>query len=284
MNRYPIYIISKGRWESRLTSRALERMQIPYHIVVEETEFDKYAEVIDKEKILILPQKYKDDYDILEETQTVRSKGSGPARNFVWQHSIDSGAERHWILDDNIRGFFRLNNNQKIRVYANVFQIMEDFVDRYENVGLAGPNYDYFVPRKSKFTPFSINTRIFSCILIKNDLPFRWQGLYNEDVILSIETLKRGLCTIQFYAFLQEKAATQSMKGGNTDELYRDGTLEKSKILINRYPDIAKLVWRYNRWHHEIDDRAFRMNKLIKKKNGEIPEGINNYGMELKQH
>ena len=48
--KYPVYVISKGRWESRLTSKALERMKVPYHIVVEPQEFDNYASVIDKQK------------------------------------------------------------------------------------------------------------------------------------------------------------------------------------------------------------------------------------------
>ena len=50
--KYPIYIISKGRWDSRLTSKALERMGVPYKIVVEPQEYDNYASVIDKKKIL----------------------------------------------------------------------------------------------------------------------------------------------------------------------------------------------------------------------------------------
>ena len=33
--KYPIYIVSKGRWESRLTSKILEKMNVPYKIVVE---------------------------------------------------------------------------------------------------------------------------------------------------------------------------------------------------------------------------------------------------------
>ena len=53
----PIYIISKGRWDSRLTRKSLERMKVPYHIVVEPQEYDSYASVIDKQKILTLPFK-----------------------------------------------------------------------------------------------------------------------------------------------------------------------------------------------------------------------------------
>ena len=53
--KYPVYIISKGRWESRQTSKALEAMKIPYRIVIEEQEYDQYSAIIDPEKILVLP-------------------------------------------------------------------------------------------------------------------------------------------------------------------------------------------------------------------------------------
>lgn len=33
--RYPVYVISKGRWESRLTVKALLQRDIPFHVVIE---------------------------------------------------------------------------------------------------------------------------------------------------------------------------------------------------------------------------------------------------------
>ena len=59
--KHPIYIVSKGRWESRLTSKAFEEMQVPYFIVVEEQEYQQYASVIAPEKILILDKQYLKD-------------------------------------------------------------------------------------------------------------------------------------------------------------------------------------------------------------------------------
>ena len=61
--KHPVYIISKGRWDSRHTSVALEKMAMPYSIVVEEQEYEQYARVIDESRILILPKKYIEDYD-----------------------------------------------------------------------------------------------------------------------------------------------------------------------------------------------------------------------------
>lgn len=271
--KYPVYVISKGRWNSRLTSKALERLKVPYHIVIEPQEFDKYAEVIDKEKILVLP------FSNL-------GKGSIPARNWVWEHSISIGAERHWILDDNIRYFRRLYKGKRIRVSdGTIFKCAEDFTDRYENIALSGFQYTFFCVSTNK--PLLLNTRIYSCILIKNDIPHRWRGRYNEDTDLSIRVLKDKWCTVLFYAFLADKMATMTMKSGNTDQLYKqdrkfDGRLAMAKSLQEQHPDIVEIKWKWGRWQHSVDYSKFRNNKLIPKKGIEIPCGINNYGMKLK--
>ena len=71
------------------------------------------------------------------------------------------------------------------------------------------------------------------------------------------------------------------MRGGNTDELYKDGTLEKAEQLAEYHPDVAKVVWKFNRWHHYVDYRPFRINKPIRKQGLVIPDRINEYGMKL---
>src|SRR6266481_6133955 len=101
--RYPIYVISKGRWKSRLTVKALEEMDVPYRIVIEPQEFQLYSFYIDEKKILQLP------FSNL-------GQGSIPARNWVWEHALSEEAERHWILDDNIDGFCRLHQNLRTPV------------------------------------------------------------------------------------------------------------------------------------------------------------------------
>lgn len=269
--KYPVYIISKGRWNSRLTSKALDKMSVPYHIVVEPSEYDNYANVIDPDKIYILP------FDNL-------GQGSIPARNWVWEHSISIGAERHWILDDNIRAFRRFNNNKKYLVTSGtIFKCAEDFVDRYENVALAGFQYSYFVTLARDRKPFIINTRIYSCILINNNIPHRWRGKYNEDSDLSIRVLKDGWVTILFNAFIQDKVSTLTMKGGNTDTVYKEdrSRYNFAESLYNQHPDCVKITRKFGRWHHSINFNSFKNNKLIRKSGIEIPDRVNNYGMKL---
>ena len=280
---YPIYIVSKGRWESRLTSKALKRMNVPYFIIIEEQEYDQYASVIDPQKILILPRHYLENYDTFDDLGFSKSKGPGSARNFAWDHSISINAPWHWVMDDNIASFQRLNRNLMVKVTNGaIFKASEDFVNRYENLAIAGFNYDFFCQSKEKHPPFILNTRIYSCLLIRNDIPYRWRGRYNEDTDLSLRALKDGWCTVQFNAFIQEKAQTQTMKGGNSDEFYfKEGTMPKSQMLADMHPDVAKVVWKFNRWHHHVDYRAFQKNRLRFKPDLNIPNAINNYGMKL---
>lgn len=273
--RYPVYIISKGRWESRHTSKYLEYMNMPYKIVIEPQEFENYSSVIDKKKILVLP------FSNL-------GQGSIPARNWVWEHSISIGAEKHWILDDNIDGFFRFNNNLKVMVdNPATFCAAEDFTDRYKNVKISGMNYFMFAPRKTNPPPYYLNTRIYSCILLSNDLKFRWRGKYNEDTDLSIRILKEGFCSILFNTFLCRKITTMTMGGGNTDVLYKqnnemDGRYLMAKSLKDQHPEIVKITQKWGRYQHHVDYSSFKKNKLIKKKGLNFKNKINNYGMFLK--
>ena len=270
--KYPVYIISKGRWESRLTSKALERMRVPYHIVIEPQEYDQYASVIDKNKILTLP------FSNL-------GQGSIPARNWVWEHSISIKAKKHWILDDNIYDFYRLNRNKRNIVQTGtIFKCCEDFTDRYENVKISGMNYRFFVVATEPYPPYYVNTRVYSCILIDNSVKHRWRGRYNEDTDLCLRVLKDNYCTILFNAFLIEKAATMRLKGGNTDELYKgDGRLKMAESLRDQHPDLCTVTWKFNRWQHHVNYDVFKKNKLIRKPNLKIKKGVNNYGMILKE-
>lgn len=280
---FPVYIVSKGRAESRITSRHLEAMGVPYWIVVEERELADYAAVIDRAKILVLDERYQRDYETFDTLGDGKSKGPGAARNFAWDHAIASGAAWHWVMDDNIRGFFRLNHNLKVPVSdGTVLRCMEDFVLRYTNVGMAGPNYFMFASRKTAMPPFVLNTRIYSCNLIRCELPFRWRGRYNEDTDLSLVMLKAGWATVQFNAFLQNKAKTQSVKGGNHADFYAaEGTLPKSQMLARMHPDVAKVVWRFKRWHHHVDYSPFKSIALRCRPDEPADEGVNDYGMTL---
>jgi hypothetical protein len=255
-------------------------MGVDYNIVVEESEAEEYRKVV-KGRVLVLPQSYKDNFDKFWNDEDPRT-GSGPARNFAWEHSISEGHAWHWVLDDNIESIQRFNNNMKIKcANGKPFYIMEDYVLRFENIAFAGPCYSIFCPQNERRPPLRWNTRIYSCILIRNDIPYRWRGRYNEDTDLSLRVMKDGWCTLEFNCFLQEKRATQTVGGGNTKELYAEGTLNKSKMLVEMHPDVARLTQKFNRWHHHVDYTPFKKNVPTLKQGVVVDGSVNNFGMKL---
>lgn len=249
--KYPVYIVSKGRADSRLTANTFERCNIPYFVAIEPQDYDDYACFIDERKLLVLPFSNHGD-------------GPGRARNWCWDHSISLGFKRHWVCDDNIDGFMRLHKGRRHPLGdGGMFRVIEEFVDRYKNVPIAGPQYHFHALEGVSYSAFALNTRIYSCLLIENACKHRWRGRYNEDTILSLDVLKDGDCTMLFNCLLQNKIATQALKGGNTDEFYaEEGTYNKSRMLEVIHPDVAHVKWKYNRWHHEVNYKPFKANKL----------------------
>lgn len=284
---YPIYVVSKGRSTNCSTSVFLTKMNQYHYVVVEPSEFELYKKELQNQYCRILPldMTYKDNYDTFDSLGDSKSKGPGGARNFCWEHSISRGFKWHWVMDDNANeGFHYMWRNKKIKCRtATMFRVVEDFVNRYENIAIAGLNYSKFCLESNRSPAYVLNTRIYSFLLIKNDIPYRWRGRYNEDTDLSLRVLKDGLCTIQFNSFLAGKATTQKIKGGNTDEFYsHEGTLPKSEMLRDMHPDVAKVVFKFSRWHHQVDYSQFTQ-KLVLKKEIDLNSlnTINNYGMRI---
>jgi hypothetical protein len=305
--RYPIFIISKGRAQyGPLTAKALRDIGVPFYLMVEPQEYDSYRVLCDwAEDVLVLPDGN-------------HCKGPGRARNACWDYARDVlKTKRHWVLDDNIRAFYRLYQNERIRVGdGTIFRAAEDFVDRYKNIPIAGFGYKFFHPATETQFPFKVNTRIYSTLLIDNDCPYRWRGRYNEDTILSLDVLKDvkknptheelnavnedgtvknskrdRYATVEFITFLQDKLNTQTQKGGNTAEFYqKEGTAAKSAMLVEIHPDVAEVREMYDRDHHKVQYEVFRGNWLIrteerkaelKARNWKPLKDKNPYGMRL---
>jgi hypothetical protein len=278
---HPVYIPSKGRWEPRQTIRALDRIKVPYRVVVQPAERDKYAAVVPHDRLLVLP------YDLgAGEKNDLGEGGLVMARNFVLDHAKSEGHPWFWILDDNIDEFYRLNWSIKMPVKSGtIFRLAEQFVDRFDNVAQAGFQYYMFVPRKQafQFPPITLNTRIYSCTYFRTDSTERWRGVFNDDTDLSLRLLKQGWSTILFNAFLARKLPTMTVSGGNTGIYQGAGRLQMARELVEQHPDVTKIVHRYGRWQHSVDYRQFKGNKLAWKAGvrESIPEGFDDHGLVL---
>jgi hypothetical protein len=276
-SRYPVCIPSKGRWDNHKTAALLDKMGVSYRFFVEETEAEHYQQAVGEDRVVVMPF-----HDL--------GQGSIPARNFIWQWALEREYLRHWIMDDNIVNFKRVTNNRRVRVRTGMFfRAIEDFVDRYENVVLAGPHHDGFVKDRYPHKPPVVwNRRIYSCILIDTLASYRWRGKYNEDTDLSLRVLKDGHCTALFTALTMHKPTTaggkgKPMKGGNTDTVYAttDHRLAFAQSLKDQHPDVVEVTWKFNRWHHHVDYSPFRNNQPILRAHITPKMGNNEYEMVL---
>lgn len=269
--RYPVYVISKGRWESGMTAKFLIKDKVPFKLVVEPQEFDLYAKEFGAERILVLP---------------FSNPGLGgiPARNWCWEHAKAAGHFRHWILDDNIRQVRRLWKGKRIPCNSGAaFAAIEDFTDRYENLAIAGMNYTFFAIMKN-IPPFFQNCHVYSCLLIQNDITQRWRGRYNEDTDLCLQVLSENWCTALVNVFLIDKAATMTCKGGNMETLYQgDGRLKMARALERQWPGVVKVDRRYERPQHVVKDSWRKFDTQLKFKSTYTQTFVpNEYGLNLK--
>ena len=166
------------------------------------------------------------------------------------------------------------------------FAAIEDFTDRYENIGIAGMNYYMFAPNNRKYPPFWLNCHVYSCMLIRNDTSHRWRGRYNEDTDLCLQFLASGWCTVSFNAFLCHKMSTMTMSGGNTSELYaRDGRLKMARSLERLWPGVVETKRRFGRPQHVIKNQWRAFDTPLKLKPGIDLAKLkpNEYGMTLMQ-
>jgi hypothetical protein len=256
-----------------LTAKFLMKDHVPFHLVVEPQEAVQYATAFGSERVYALP------FSNL-------GLGGIPARNWVWEHAKAAGYARHWILDDNIRQVHRSWGGKRFPCDAGpAFRAIEDFVDRYENVAVAGMNYHMFGMPSNP--PFFLNVHVYSCLLILNEIEQRWRGRYNEDTDLCLQVLSRGWCTVLSNVFLVEKMRTMTMKGGNSSDLYRgDGRLMMARSLERVWPYVVDTKRRFKRPQHVVRDswRGFAT-PLKKRPKKDWPPELRNapveYGLEL---
>jgi len=244
---FPIYIVSKGRYKTALTANYFKSCNIDFKIAVEPQEYEQYCKFIGAEYVLKLP------FSNL-------GLGSYPARNFCWEHAKSNGFKYYWCFDDNIRGFAKWINGKK-KNYQNgidAIRYVENFSLKNDN-DISGFEYRYFVAKPPK-TAFKLNTHVYSAMLIKTSLSFRWRLKYNEDIDLCLQVLhNKGTTSSCIYYMTNKTSTVAKMKGGNQDELYKNNDkakkIIKAKMIESVWPQYCKTVIRFNRPHHFIDWR-----------------------------
>lgn len=176
---HPIYILSKGRAGTMTTGPLLTGL--PYYLVIEPQEAEAYALHHPEATLVILPES---------------NKGAPYVRNFIKQHSKNNGDTYHWQLDDDITKFLlRYNNRNNPHHPAEVFNIAEQVVALYDNIGAASLMNDAYA--FSAKQPVMVNQFVNRAILLKtNDLQF--QNNIIDDLDYGLQILDQNEVTLRF--------------------------------------------------------------------------------------
>jgi hypothetical protein len=257
---------------------------VTYNVVVEPQDFDAYAEHIKKERLVVLPQ---------------NNRGLVYARNFCKDHAIEAGAERHWQFDDDVLMIRRLHKGYRIPMDSGLgLAIVEEFVDRYENIAIAALNHIGFLPcngsTQTKWKPFDLNARCYTAWLFWNKLPNRWRFRYNEDTDMTLQVLADGWCTVMFNAIHMQTGPTNyggkvTKKEGGQQAVYADdGRLKMARELERVWPGVVTTERKFGRPQHKVNKNWAMFNtKLIRRKDIDWDAieagGPNEFGMKLRQ-
>ncbi len=216
MIRYPVYIPSKGRPGESRTIPLLNESSIPFHVVVEPQDYAAYSKAYPHESLLKLP---------------INDGGISYARSFCKKHSTEAGDKRHWQFDDDIQKLYTYEMGQKISTAADaVLYNCESFVDRYNNIAIAGLMNTAFGFNLTK--PFKKNQCAYGCVLVLNDTDLSWRmRTTGEDTDYSLQALSQGWCTIVFQVYQFLTPSTGTNKGGNSDAYIEDKRMERIREL-----------------------------------------------------
>lgn len=232
--KYPIYVPSKARSEIKLTTKALNDVNLHFYVVVEPQDAADYYKEYPEDKIVVMEK---------------NDQGIGYVRNACKDHSLSIGADYHWQVDDNIKDFrIRENGKNVIKNTRNVFSAAENYISHFDNIGICSLSHIMFAFTKD--THIAINKQAYSCVLVNNSLDIRYREDCIEDTDYSLQVLDKGYCTILFNTLIMNKAATGQYKGGNTDTVHSgEGRLNRSRKLQEYWPGAFKLVKKDERWH-----------------------------------
>lgn len=283
---YPIFIISYNRPNANASTIAnFIKFGVKINVVVHKEQLQDYKKYFNSPLVnwIVFDDEYKHKYETLSNVDShEKNAGSGAERNFAWDCAKNAGYTAYWNFDDNMifiyqtkkltgsgKSFERRHLNDP-KLFKELFHKAEDFYDSYDNLFIMELGESTYFGFRN--TPV-INRRCYSALLINTAIPTQWRGRYNEDTIMSIDTLINGFCTIQTPILLKNKQSTRSAKGGNhalgngkddlKNQVYSDAvnyefsSSLKSQMLVAVYPQYCYLKYRVGRIHHGYNEPAW---------------------------
>lgn len=245
---WPIYVASKGRQQALRVP-----IRLPVSVVVEPQDRAGYEALWPEMDFLTLPE---------------NDQGLAYVRNWIHHHACMQGHPWYWMLDDDISGFYRIDNRRAVRCEpVEALMATQRLAMRYELVGQAALEYRQLAWAA---TAPALNSYADVCVAINAKLAghikFRQETDLKVDRDFTLRILSAGLWTVRNtrYAFSAPENGTN--RGGLADAYATEGREEASAIALAKlWPGVVKVQRkRNNRVDAIINWRMFKVREVVK--------------------
>ena len=262
---FAIFILTHGRADKLYTLKALKKGGYTgktYLLIDnEDSQADEYIHKYGRENVVIF-----DKAAVIKKTDTMdnfeKHNAIVYARNAVFDVAKTIGLDYFLMLDDDYTAFeYRYVEgnalrNRQLRGLDSVFEAVISFMEKNTNVltvafaqggdfvgGLGGANFWKGFMRKAMNSFFCRTTS-----------PIEFRGTMNEDVVTYTTLGSRGMLFLSYTGVHVNQLATQSLKGGMTEEYQKYGTYLKTFYAVMSMPSCVKIAQRfsYKRIHHSV--------------------------------
>lgn len=216
INKYPICIVSLSRANNKsgYSHLLLTKQKIKHYIFVEPKQYEEYNNWINHDycQIIIGDRDYS----------KTDKMGSTPMRNNILRWAKDNNNSSVWMLDDNIKKYDRMWQGEVNEIEGHdIFTSIENYVDRYDNVGIVSHNFAPLVCAGDARACIVKNGKCYSSMLIRLDTDIIFRYKHQEDNLISIEFVCKGYCNLCFNHIQYHKDTSGINKGGNHEEIYK---------------------------------------------------------------
>ncbi len=212
---YPVYIPSKGRAETATTPKLLEQVNIPYTLVVEQQEARDYIKHFPNARVTVLNESHR---------------GIAYARNAILEYARSDHPGWYWMIDDDIKQFYRLQDTIFLNDTARVLEDVEKLVNQHQRLAQAT------IGRKNRTKqklPLCWNVSCCGCVCNHADRVGTYREHVQEDTDMSLQVVSAGYMTVQFNHIVLSTPLRGQNTGGLQEAYARKDPLEWSQNLVN---------------------------------------------------
>lgn len=264
MNDFAVLILTHGRAENVMTVKTLRQCGYSGEIYIviddEDDQEDKYKEIYGDKVIQFNKKEAAKRTDVM--TPSRKRNAVVFARNECWKIAESLGLKHFCVLDDDYKLFgIRYDENGKlkekrIKRFDDIAKMFCDFLDETGAITICMAQGGDYIGGVNGFFRKGLTRKAMNVWFMRNDRPFEYMGLTNEDTNMYVSLGGIGKLMFTVTNVDVQQVQTQNNPGGLTDIYKQDGTYVKSFYSVMCRPDcvkVAEMGSSHMRMHHNVE-------------------------------